>query len=280
MFKDINQFKALLKNKERELNIPGGTLINYYMMERFVYRLSKSKYAKNFVIKGGFLISSLIGIGLRSTMDIDTTVKGLKTSKERIKEIIKEIIEGPSDDQVKWKLRDVSPIHENGQYEDFRVSLNAELFKSNTIVKIDITVGDLIIPNAIIHKHKALFSNNLIEINSYPILTIFAEKLESILSRNVFNTRMRDFYDLYILKKIYKDIKTKEILEATKLKAQERNSFEIFKEKERYIKAIQESRNLQELWFNFQKSKTYAEKVNWEDLQKMLEEYLLDTKKR
>lgn len=146
IFNSVKQLKDTIRNSENKLNLPPNTLINYYMMERFLCRINKSRYSDNFVIKGVFLLSSIIGIDMRSTMDIDATVKGIPINSDTITNIIDEIIQINLDDNITFEIEKISTIHEEGAYEDFRATLIANFFNMKVPIKVDITTGDVIFP--------------------------------------------------------------------------------------------------------------------------------------
>lgn len=266
IFNSVRQLKDTLRNKENELNIPSNILINYYMMERFLCRINRSRYSDNFIIKGGFLLSSIIGINMRSTMDIDTTVKGIPINIDTISNIINEIINIDLEDNITFKIKKISSIHEDGAYEDFRINLIANFFNMKVPIKVDITTGDIIFPIEIDYDYSLLFTDKTISIKAYPILTILAEKIESIIVRNVTNTRARDFYDVYILLKQNPEINKHELKTAIEKKAEERNTKKYIKNKQKYFDNIKNSKELTEVWENFCKKKSYAKDISWEDI--------------
>ena len=193
------QLKDWLRNKELSDGIPSNTLLNYYMMERFLERISISEYSDNFIFKGGFLISSIIGTNLRSTLDIDATLKGIPVSEKTIIEIINNIISIELDDNTSWKVVNIKSIHSSGKYEDFRITLEAKFFNIKEFIKIDLTTGDVVIPREIEYSYNLMFEDKSINIKAYHLYTILAEKIETVLSRNIANTRAKDFYDIYVL---------------------------------------------------------------------------------
>lgn len=274
IFKTPRQLKDKIRNEERKHNLPANTLINYYMMERFICKISESKYKDNFIIKGGFLISSLIGIDMRSTMDMDTTIKGIAVSEESIVKIMHEIIEIDLGDNIGWEIEKIRPIHEEGGYEDFRITLIAKFFNMEVAVKLDITTGDTIIPKEVDYEYLLLFSDEKIDIKAYPLDTILAEKIETILTRNVLNTRARDYYDLYILTKLNPDLDYNKLSKAVKTKSIERNSLGYIEESKRYYKEIASSEDLKNIWENYRNKHSYSENINWEDVLKTLESTL------
>lgn len=266
IFSSPRQLKDNIRNKEKELNLPVNTLVNYYMMDRFIERLYYSKYRDNFVIKGGFLISSLIGVDMRSTMDIDATIKGLAIDENSILNIVEEIISIELDDNINWNIEKIKSIHDDGKYEDFRITLIANFFNMKVAIKIDITTGDIIFPKEINYSYFPIFSDKKMELKAYPIVSIIAEKMESILARNILNTRARDYYDVYILLKLNAYIEIEELLEAIKIKAKERETLEYYNNRNTYIDAIINSEDLRNIWVNYQIKNVYAKNISWEEI--------------
>ena len=190
---NIESIKGKIRSLAEEKNLKSQEVLQIYFFERFIERLSKSKYKNSFVIKGGFLISSLISIENRTTMDMDLIVKDIALKEEKIKEIVEEIININS------------YIREEDEYENFRISLIANVGKTKNPMKLDLTTGDAITPREIEYTYPCIFSKEDIKIMAYPLETILAEKYETIIRRNITTTRMRVLYDLYTLYKLKKD---------------------------------------------------------------------------
>ena len=246
---NIESIKGRIRSLAEKKNLKSQEILQIYFFERFLDRLSKSQYKNNFVIKGGFLISSLIGIENRTTMDMDTTIKGIALKEERIKEIVEEIININVDDGIRFEIKDISYIREEDEYENFRISLIANVGKTKNPMKLDLTTGDAITPREIEYTYPCIFSQEDIKIMAYPLETILAEKYETIIRRNITTTRMRDFYDLYTLYKLKKDQIDYEILkEAIERTSNKRGSKEIIKDYEEIIKDIKEDSYLRSLW--------------------------------
>ncbi len=270
------QLKDWIKNSAKKNNLDANTVLQNYMMERLLERISVSKYRDNLILKGGFLIAAMVGIDMRSTMDMDTTIKGILVSESKVKEIIHEIISVDIDDNVKFSLKKISSIHDISDYDDFRVSLLAEFFNIRVTMKIDITTGDIIIPKEVEYSFKLLFEDRHINIKAYNLNTIIAEKVESILDRNVSNTRARDFYDVYILLTLRKsDINIKEVRQAIKHKAVERGTANVIENKDTLLKDITKSADLQKIWKSYKKKYPYAKDIEFIDIINQLE-YLLN----
>ena len=246
---NIESIKGKIRSMAEKKNLKSQEVLQIYFFERFLERLSKSKYKNNFVIKGGFLISSLIGIENRTTMDMDTTIKGIPLKEEKIKEIVEEIININIDDGIKFEIKDISYIREEDEYENFRISIIANVGKTKNPMKLDLTTGDAITPGEIEYTYPCIFTQEDIKIMAYPLETILAEKYETIIRRNIATTRMRDFYDLYTIYKLKKDeIDYKILKEAIERTSYKRGSQEIMKGYEEIIEDIKEDSYLKSLW--------------------------------
>ena len=246
---NIESIKGKIRSLAEKKNLKSQEVLQIYFFERFLERLSKSNYKNNFVIKGGFLISSLIGIENRTTMDMDTTIKGIALKEEKIKEVVDEIININVEDGIKFEIKDISYIREEDEYENFRISLIANVGKTKNPMKLDLTTGDAITPREIEYTYPCIFTKEDIKIMAYPLETILAEKYETIIRRNITTTRMRDFYDLYTLYKLKKDEINYEILkEAVERTLNKRESWEIMQDYEEIIEDIKEDSYLRSLW--------------------------------
>jgi predicted nucleotidyltransferase component of viral defense system len=210
------------------------------MMERLLERVSISPYRDNLILKGGFLIAAMVGIDRRTTMDMDTTVKGLPVSRDGIENILSEIISLDADDGISFEIQDIKNIRDISEYDDFRVSLRAAFQTVRVNMKIDVTTGDAIIPREVEYHYRLMFEDRTIPVMAYNLYTILAEKIETILSRSVTNTRGRDFYDAYILLSVNKDTLLRaETLHALRVKAEERGSVNYI---DNYSKHLQDIR--------------------------------------
>lgn len=198
MIHTSRQIKDLIKNKANGNSAKAQIMIRNYMMERFMERLSLSEYKNNFILKGGMLISSMVGIDIRSTMDIDTTLKNLPLSVDSAESIIKRIISVRLEDGVTFRIKGITEIMDEAEYGGIRVSFEAMLDMMRIPLKIDISTGDIVTPKEIEYEMKLMFEDRKIEILAYNIETLLAEKLETVVTRGIANTRLRDFYDIYI----------------------------------------------------------------------------------
>ena len=237
-----------------------------YMLERLLERISLSSYKNNFIIKGGFLISAIVGLDTRTTMDLDTTIKGFTLTHESIQKIFQDICNVQINDDIQFEIINISDIRETGDYPGIRIALKANYLPISVPLTVDVTTGDVITPKEIEFSFPLLFDNRKISILSYNIETILAEKVETVLSRNITNTRPRDYYDIYILHVLYNGKYDKTILfQAIKQTIQKRESFTILTDYLDIINKIRNSKELNKLWENYRNKYEYAKDISLND---------------
>lgn len=260
------QLKDLINNKAKAYDLSPQVLLTRFFMERFLERISESKYRTNFILKGGILISSMVGVDYRMTKDMDLTVKNLPLNEIFIKQAINEITNLQVDDGTKFELLDLKPIREEFEYSGFRARISCNFDKTQNIIQIDITTGDVITPREIQFGYNLLLEKRAIDITCYPIETIFAEKLESILSKNITTTRMKDFYDCYLLGKLYAhNLNKNNMMRALRLTAKNRNTENIFENVHETIDAIKQDDELQFMWLAYSSQFSYSKDIKFED---------------
>lgn len=264
---NIESIKAKIRNLAKNNNLSSQEVLQMFLFERFLERLSKSEYRSNFVIKGGFLVSSLIGISNRTTMDMDSIIKGLPLTEENITKVVNSIINIEVNDGIQFEIKDVNYIRESDEYENFRVSLVANIGKTKNPMKLDLTTGDTITPREIEYSYPCIFHEKNIEVLAYPVETIIAEKYESIIKRNITTTRMRDFYDLYTLYNLKKSEIDIDILStAIKRTSSKRESSQIMKISEEIIEDIQNDPYLKELWDVYVSENKYIGDLSFDEV--------------
>ena len=266
MIKNRDSLKARASNLSKKTNIPNKYLIQNFMFEALLKRISKSKYKDKFIIKGGFLLSSIFGVNLRSTMDLDTTIKGLPQDRETITKVINEIIRIDVEDNVRLDIENIKDIREE-LYSGFEVNLKAEFDGLKTNLMIDITTGDVITYKEVEFKYNTIFDNEIINIMTYNYETIIAEKFESIISRNIDNTRMKDYYDLYMFvnlkwNDINKDTLRKAIINTSKA----RETLDYIDNASKYIELISDDSRLKALWNSYQNNYEYVKDIKFVDV--------------
>lgn len=279
MIKTSRQLKALVRNLTKGDSLQAQIIMRNYVMERFLERISLSKYRNNFILKGGMLVSAMVGLDTRSTMDIDTTIKNMPLSVENAKEMIEEIIAISIDDGMTFSIKSVGEIMDEAEYSGVRANLEATLETMRTPLKVDISTGDIITPREVSYTFKLMFEERTISILAYNLETVLAEKMETVIARGVANTRLRDYYDLYILQNEYTHVINREqFKEAFLATSKKRNSIQQIAEGNRILKEIEDSEVMQELWKGYQKKFSYAEDISWrmvmDSIEKLFEQAL------
>jgi len=261
------QLKGRIRNVAKDKGLSSQEVLQMYLFEHVLARLAKSSYKENFILKGGFLIASMIGVDERTTMDMDTTVRGITVEEKAIEEIVKEILSIDIDDGIEYVFDRITEIRENADYNNFRVFFNAKFGKVNNPMKLDITTGDEITPSAVEYVYKTMFEEDSIGIKAYNLLTILAEKYETIIRLNIGNTRARDFYDLYVLYKLNREeIDFHMLSEAVRRTANNRNSFDDMLDAKEIISEISSEESLMKLWKDYQEEYSYSRDIEYEDL--------------
>lgn len=262
--------KGKIKNYAKSNSIAAQVVLQNYMFERFLERLSISEYSEKFIVKGGMLIAAIVGLDTRSTMDLDTTLRNLPLTEAQITTAINAICGIDLNDDVSFEVKSVAPIRKDDVYGGFSVRLDAVYDTIITPLSIDVSTGDIITPQAVKYEFNGIFDENVkIVLWGYNIETVIAEKVETILSRGVFSTRPRDFYDVYILaatQKIDKNV-FKKALKAT---AKHRGSLEKISDASAIIEQISTSGDLKKMWKKYQNKFVYAKDISYESIVKIL----------
>lgn len=266
MIKNAKSLKDQAKNIAKENNISIQQVLQNYMFERILERLSKSKYKENFIIKGGLLLSSIMGINLRTTMDIDTNVTGINLEKEELLKILSEILNIDIGDNVSFIIEKIEDIKQEEYYGGYKFKVTGMYENIKIKFHIDISTGDVITPRAIEYKYKKLFDNSYIDILSYNQETIIAEKLQSILERKITNSRMKDYYDLYFFVNCRWDSIDKEILSEAIIRTfSARNSITELRNIRKTIQTLENNPFLNRLWLDYSKKHEYSKNVSFND---------------
>lgn len=273
--KNRAQLKAWIKNMSAKVNVNENIILQNYMLERLLERISVSDYKYKFVLKGGMLITAIVGIDMRNTLDMDATIKGFNLEKDNLENILNEIFSIDLDDGVTFEFRNIKEIRQEDEYGGYRVSLDAKFDKLVVPMKLDITTGDVIVPKEVNYKFDLMFEDRSIEILAYNMETVIADKFETIISRNIDTTRARDFYDIYILWTTQQKNINKELLgQAIVKKFEYRDSMDKLNNTDEIMEAVKESEVLKEYWKNYQSKFSYAEDISYEDTIKVLEEII------
>lgn len=267
MITTARQLKDLIRNLSKKKSADAQILMRNYMMERFLERISLSEYKDKFILKGGMLVAAMVGLDARATMDLDATIKGANVSLTDVETIISNIIAIPIDDGVSFCIKRISEIMEEADYPGVRVSMETKFDGVITPLKIDISTGDVIIPKEIRYRFNLMLEDRTIEVWAYNLETVLAEKLETVISRNVTNTRMRDFYDIYILQKLYGEQLRKEVLwNALVATARKRGTLQQVEsgDTKEVFDEVETSSVMENLWKAYQKNYYYAANISWQ----------------
>lgn len=261
------QLKAVIKNISKDKHISAQLVMQNFMLERLLERISVSKYRQNFILKGGFLIAAMVGLDTRATMDMDATIKGWPVNEESIKNMFLDICKIDLQDDVTFEFKKIGEIREGDDYTGYRVSLSANYPPMAVPLKLDITTGDKITPREIEYRFKLLLEDREIPVLAYNLETVMAEKLETVVSRGDQNTRPRDYYDIYILAKMqYKNIETEYLRAALDATSKKRGSSEILKEYKNIIDIVRNSDVMIKQWRTYQRDFEYATDISFDEI--------------
>lgn len=265
--KNAMQLKAIIKNLAKEKHISAQLVMQNFMLERLLERISISRYQRNFILKGGFLIAAIVGLDTRATMDMDATIKGLPVNEQTIREMFEDLCKIELDDEVTFSFRSIGEIREGDVYTGYRVSLSANYPPMAVPLKLDITTRDKITPKEIEYQFKLLLEDRSISVLAYNLETIMAEKLETVIFRGDQNTRTRDYYDIYILAKLqYSNIEPDSLRAAMHATTVKRGSSSVVAGYNRIMDTVRSSEVMQKQWQNYQKDFEYATDIAFEDV--------------
>ena len=261
------KLKSVMKRIAKEKNISPQLVLQNYMHERFLERISVSRYKTNFIVKGGFLLASLVGLATRSTMDIDATIQGYPVTEDAVTQMINSIIRIELEDDVIFELKNIREIRDEADYSGYRVALIGNYQQMRVPIKVDITTGDAIIPCEISYMYHLMLEDRDINICVYSLSSILAEKLETIISRGDQSTRPRDYYDVYILLKLKsKNVNFSELSVALRTTAQHRGSLEIIKQYPDILKMVRQSGIMAKRWGNYAKDFDSISNLTFKDV--------------
>lgn len=270
-----DKLNDIIKKKSNGNNNLAHHFHQMFFFEHLLMRLEKSKYRDNIVLKGGVLLSSIIGEDLRTTKDIDATLKSLPLNIDSVRNIFEEILAIQIEDNVNFEIVSIKDIRLENEYGGFRINVKGTFGKIRTNFFIEITTGDIITPREIRYKYNSIFEDKKINIMAYTIETIIAEKFESIISKNITTTRAKDFYDLYMLMTEHReDINNKNLTKAIENTFNKRNTkldIEDFKE---IVEMLEDSKTIRKVFLDYQSKLEYARKVNFDDTIEAIKEII------
>jgi len=261
------QLKSIIKNMAKSKNISAQIILQTYMMERLLERISVSSYQSKFILKGGFLIAAIVGLDTRATMDMDATIVGLPMNAESISNMLEEICSIKLKDDITFSFKRIEEIREGSDYNGFRITLEALYPPMSVPLKIDITTGDKITPKEIDYEFRLMFEPRIIKVLAYNLETIVAEKLETVISRGNQNTRARDYYDVYIIRQLqWQNIHMKTLELAFNETCQVRGTSAIMDRYREILFAVENSDAMVKLWKDYQEQFDYAKEIEFKDI--------------
>jgi predicted nucleotidyltransferase component of viral defense system len=274
-FEKCDAAEAAIKNISKNRRISAQIVLQNYILERFLERISVSRYRSNFILKGGFLIAAMVGLDTRATMDMDTTVRGVTVNLETVRYMVEEIAHIALDDRISFSVKRLENIREGAEYQGIRVALEANYPPMVIPLKIDITTGDQITPHEVVYEFNLLLEDRTIKILAYNLETVMAEKLETIISRGDQNTRSRDYYDIFILRKLrWQDINSDSLRLALIATAVKRDSLAVIRQYDRILQTISRSEVMDQHWLDYQNLYEYARGILFSDACATIKEIL------
>lgn len=270
---NVMSFKAKINNLSKEKKVAPQAVLQVYMLERLLERIAISQYKDNFILKGGMLISAILGMSSRSTMDMDTTVKGFELTEENATKILNEICAIELDDDITFKMNKIELIREDDDYNGYRATFEAKFKNAMPVIfKIDITTGDAITYKEIEYDYNLMLEDRKIPVWSYNIETILSEKFEAVIKRGITGTRIRDFYDVYMLINTQDENINKKLLTvAINLTAEHRESLHLIKDWKNTLELLKNDDDMKKRWKVYQKTYFYAREIEYDELMESIE---------
>ena len=272
------EYSELFEKSKKLAKDSGLTQLELYqrfMFERILERISVSKYNENFILKGGLLLSAMLGINSRSTRDMDISIKGIDVSQDKMLKILNEILSIDINDKVKFEVVNITDIREDDEYGGNKYHLVGKLENLKVALEIDISTGDEITPKELNFEYTSIFDNKKIYIGTYNIETILSEKVETILRRGKYNTRMKDYYDVYFfLTKLKNEINLEIFKQALNNTLRKREAFDYYNDYKQILDLIAEDDRITNYWNTYKKKNKYAENIEFKDIVKILKEFL------
>lgn len=273
----INYNELFEKSKElaKESGLTQLELYQRFMFERILERISVSKYNENFILKGGLLLSAMLGINSRSTRDMDISIKGIDVSKEKMVQVLNEILSLDIGDGVKFEMINITDIRADDEYGGNKYHLVGRLENLKVALEIDISTGDEITPKELNYEYISIFENKKIYIDTYNIETILAEKIETILRRGKYNARMKDYYDVYFfLTKLKDEIDLETFKQALNNTLTKRESFNYYKDYRQILNGLTNDERINNYWSTYKKKTKYAQNIEFKEIVRILDEFL------
>lgn len=257
---------ALCHKISKQTVLTFNSVMTYYFLEIILKKLSQSSYADHYIFKGGFLLSNVIGVESRSTVDIDFLFHKQTLSEENVQQQLEEILTESKDD-IQFSIQSISSIKESDNYGGYRATILCQLENIKQIIHLDIATGDIVTPHPVTYAYKAIFNDESFSIIAYTIETILAEKLQTIYSRNFLNSRSKDFYDVYILSKLKKnDIDFRQLNVACQRTFSYRETELDYNEIVQLMESFKTDPIQQQQWQNYSNKYSYTKGISFSEI--------------
>lgn len=272
---DFKTIKEKAKEIEKQHNLSYYEVLQIFMFERILERISVSKYNDNFILKGGLLLTAMFGVDNRTTKDMDTTIIGIDVSKNKMVKVLNEILSIDLKDRVKFDVVDITDIREEDEYGGNKYYIVGRIEDTKVNLEIDISTGDKVTPRELKYKYPLTFEDRSIMINSYNIETILSEKIETVLRRGTFNSRMKDYYDIYFfLTKLKECIDVNILKLAIETTFNKRKSFSYLNDYKQILETIKNSERTKKIWNTYSKKYKYAGDIKFDNILDILELFI------
>ena len=257
---------ALCHKISKQTGLTFNSVMTYYFLEIILKKLSQSYYADHYIFKGGFLLSNVIGVESRSTVDIDFLFHKQTLSEENVQQQLEEILTESKDD-IQFSIQSISSIKESDNYGGYRATILCQLENIKQIIHLDIATGDIVTPHPVTYAYKAIFNDESFSIIAYTIETILAEKLQTIYSRNFLNSRSKDLYDVYILSKLKKnDIDFRQLNVACQRTFSYRETELDYNEIVQLMESFKTDPIQQQQWQNYSNKYSYTKGISFSEI--------------
>lgn len=257
---------ALCHNISKQTGLTFNSVMTYYFLEVILKKLSRSSYADHYIFKGGFLLSNIIGVESRSTVDIDFLFHKQTLSEENVQQQLEEILSEVKND-IQFSIQSITTIKESDDYGGYRATILCQLENIKQIIHLDIATGDVVTPQPITYDYKAIFNDENFPIIAYTIETVLAEKLQTIYSRGFLNSRSKDFYDIYILSKLKKDdIDLAQLKMACERTFSYRETELNFNNIIQLLETFKSDSTQQQQWQNYSKKYSYTKGISFSEI--------------
>lgn len=265
--KNDASLRGKIRNMARQHSLRPQEVLQMYLFEHLLLRLETSQYAGKFILKGGLLVASMIGLASRTTMDMDTTVRTLSMEKAEVEKVMREVCAVDAGDGMVYSFERVEPIREDDEYANWRAHLRVRYGRMDAPIKVDITTGDIVTPGSVSYDYPLMFGGGALRVPAYPLETVLAEKLETCIRRGIANTRGRDYYDLWaLLRALGGEIDPLMLRASLLATAEKRESTGLMPGFEATLEEVRASPAMQSVWASYVEAAPYVDDLSFDEV--------------